>query len=56
MHHQAIVIERIAALEVIREEVRIINFDIFHYVNVRLVLILGLVSFDALRAYLFKMI
>jgi hypothetical protein len=55
-HRKATVIERIAALEVVREEVRIINVDVFHYVYVGLVLILGVVIFDAMRAYLFKMI
>ena len=28
--HQATAIERIAALEVVREEVRIVNLDVFH--------------------------
>ena len=55
-HRKATVIERIAALEVVREEVRIINVNVFHDLYVGLVPILGIVNFDAMRAYLFKMI
>ena len=55
-HHNSTVIERIASLEVVREEVRIINVDVLHYVYRGLVLILGFVIFYAMRAYLFKII
>jgi hypothetical protein len=52
---QATSIEGIAALEVIREEVRIINVYVLHNVLVWRLPIYGIVSFNAERAYLFMM-
>ena len=52
---QATAIERIAALEVIREEVRIIDVYVLHNVLVWRLPIYGIVSFNALRAYLLMM-
>ena len=51
---QAAAIERIAALEVIWKEVRIIDVYVLHNVLVWWLPIYGIVSFNASRAYLFK--